>query len=67
MTDIDKTKNCHGYCRYSKQCRYLEGKAGQDPEDCYMYYKIEDIINDTRDIAAEERRIKEEEEREYDE
>lgn len=66
MSDIDKTKNCHAYCRYGKQCRYLDGKAGQEPEECYMYYKIEDIINDAKDIAEEERRSREEYEEDYD-
>ena len=56
MNDIDKTKNCHVYCRYGKQCRYLDGKTGQDPEECYMYYKIEDIMADARDIEEEQKR-----------
>lgn len=66
MNDIDKTKNCHAYCRYAKQCRYLDGKAGQDPEECYMYYKIEDIMADARDIEEEQKRSMKEYEDIYD-
>ena len=48
MTDYDKTKNCHSYCRYRKFCRYHKGEIGLDPDDCSMYYKLEDILNDSR-------------------
>ena len=41
-------KNCHEYCPYRKQCRYQKGDVGLEPEDCNMYYKLEDILNDSR-------------------
>lgn len=66
MNDIDPNKNCHEYCRFGKQCRYLKGENGFDPDECAMYYKIEDIMMDARDIAEEERRSREEYEEDYD-
>lgn len=56
MNDIDPNKNCHEYCRYGKQCRYLKGSNGMDPDECAMYYKIEDIMMDARDIEKEQRK-----------
>lgn len=50
--------NCHNYCPYRKQCRYAKGETGIDPEDCAMYWKIEDILNDAQDILEEERRAR---------
>ena len=47
-------KNCHEYCPYRKQCRFHEGKIGLDPDDCSMYYKLDDIINDARMEEKEE-------------
>ena len=55
------SKNCHEYCRYSKYCRYHPGYNGQDPDECAMYYKIEDIMDEARDIEREQRRAREEE------
>lgn len=66
MNDIDKTRNCHEYCRYGKQCRYLKGGNGVVPEDCGMYYKIEDIMADSRDIAEEQKRSMKDFEEEFD-
>lgn len=67
FTQVDPNKNCHSYCRYAKWCKYIEGGNGVVPEDCGMYYKIEDILADAREIAREERRaMREAEEGEYD-
>lgn len=57
-----RTGNCHGYCRYAKYCRYLKGGDGIDPEECGMYYKLEDLIWEAQDAAAELRRMREKEE-----
>ena len=59
--DIDPNKNCHEYCRYGKQCRYLTGGNGVDPDNCAMYYKIDDIMIEAREMAMEDRRRIEEE------
>lgn len=56
MAEIDPNKNCHEYCHYRKQCRYAKGQNGINPEDCAMYWKIEDIMNDAQDILEEQRR-----------
>ena len=40
------TSNCHNYCRYGKYCRYAEGSIGMNPEECAMYYKIDDLMMD---------------------
>lgn len=64
MKDIDPNKNCHEYCRYGKQCRYIKGSNGMDPDECAMYYKIDDIMLEARDMAREDRIARGEEERE---
>ena len=37
--------NCKNYCRYARYC-YAKGSDGQDPEECAMYYKVEDLLWD---------------------
>ena len=64
MKDVPQNVNCHEYCRYRKQCRYCDGKVGLDPDDCAMYAKIEDLMWDARQDAADERA---EREREFEE
>ena len=59
--DIDPNKNCHSYCRYGKQCRYLDGGNGVDPDNCGMYYKIDDIMFEAREMAREDKMRREEE------
>ena len=49
----DTTKNCHTYCPYAKYCRYAKGENGIDPDDCAMYWKIDDLMMDAR-IAREQ-------------
>ena len=49
-----KESNCHNYCRYGKQCRYKKGENGINPEDCAMYYKIEDLLREADDIKREQ-------------
>lgn len=56
MQNLDPSKNCHEYCRYGKQCRYLKGENGFDPDECAMYYKIDDIMMDAREIEREQRK-----------
>ena len=55
-------RNCHEYCHYAKYCRYEKGTDGMNPDECAMYYKIDDLMNDARIEAAEERRREREEE-----
>ena len=52
----DPTKNCHEYCHYAKQCLYVKGEIGLIETECAMYWKIEDIMNDAKDILEEERK-----------
>ncbi|MBP5442260.1 MAG: hypothetical protein J6Y60_03385 [Treponema sp.] len=54
--------NCHNYCSYAKMCRYEKGSIGMDPDECAMWYKIDDLMNDARIEMAEERRRQREEE-----
>ena len=54
----DPTKNCHTYCPYAKYCRYAKGENGIDPDDCAMYWKIDDLMNDAKDMMEEERKAK---------
>lgn len=61
MYNIDPNKNCHEYCSYGKMCRYVKGSNGADPEGCAMWYKIDDLMNEARDIEREQRRIRAEE------
>ena len=54
-------RNCHEYCRYGKMCRYCKGENGMDPGECGLYYKLEDIEAEAREIQREQRRMKAEE------
>ena len=56
MGKVNTNKNCHEYCIYAKCCRYAEGSNGLDPFECAMYYKLDDLAQDAREIAAEQRR-----------
>lgn len=47
MNKVDQTKNCHEYCRWGKQCRYMDGENGLDPAMCAMYWKINGIMTDS--------------------
>ena len=51
--------NCRQYCQYKTFCeKYYPKCSGEeklDPSDCPMAWKIEDGLNDARDIAEEER------------
>lgn len=58
-------KNCHEYCHYRKQCRYEKGANGIDPDDCPMYWKIDDLMNDARMEDMEERKRREEDDEEW--
>lgn len=49
-------KNCHNYCRYGKMCRYVKGCDGMNPDDCAMYYKLDDLMNEARDMEQEQRK-----------
>lgn len=57
---IDPNKNCHEYCIYSKMCRYCKGENGIDPYDCAMFYKLDDLNNDAKDIREEQEKAFEE-------
>ena len=56
MSAIDPNKNCHDYCPLAKMCRYEKGCNGIDPDECAMYYKLDDLRNEARDIEEEQRR-----------
>ena len=58
---MDKTKNCHEYCPYGKMCRYCKGEVGLEPYDCTMYYKLDDINNEAKEIESEQRKRREQE------
>ena len=58
MSNIDPNKNCHEYCRFAKMCRYAKGSNGQDPDECGTAYKLEDILQESREIEAEQKRTK---------
>jgi len=54
INDIEQGKNCHAYCQYGKQCRFRDGEIGLDPDDCSMYYKLDDLTNDERNEEKEQ-------------
>lgn len=54
MNNIDPNKNCHEYCRVAKCCRYLKGENGMDPDECAMYYKIDDLLQEAEIIRKEQ-------------
>lgn len=47
-----KNQNCHSYCWYAKYC-HDKGENGWDPDNCGMYYHIEDILAEAREIESE--------------
>ena len=51
---VDPNKNCHDYCPYGRMCRYVKGENGLDPYDCCMYYKLDDLNNEAKDIREEQ-------------
>ena len=65
QNNIDPNKNCHEYCRYAKMCRYLDGSNGMDPDECAMYYKIDDLMMEAEDIKKEQERERGEEEEDW--
>ena len=60
-----KKSNCHNYCRFGKYCRYLDGGIGNDPEECAMYYKIDDLLMEAEDVRREQERERGEEEEDW--
>lgn len=65
MSNIDPNKNCHEYCPVAKCCRYADGSNGMDYNECGTYYKILDLIEDAKDIKAEQERERGEEEEDW--
>lgn len=57
---MTETRNCKDYCRFAQHC-YIKGGEGVDPDECPMYFKIEDLLWDAECARREELR---EEERE---
>ena len=55
---IEATTNCHERCRYSKECFRLfecKGSNRKDfPDECALYYKLDDLSMEARDIAKEQ-------------
>ena len=58
---MPEQRNCHEYCIYGKMCRYCKGEVGTDPYDCSMYYKLDDLNNDAKDIENEQLKARERE------
>ena len=61
MACVDPNKNCHEYCSYGKMCRYHKGSNGADPDECAMWYKLDDLMNEARDMDREDRMRREQE------
>ena len=57
---VDPNKNCHNYCQYGKMCRYVKGENGRNPDDCAMYYKLDDLNNEAKEIRKEREKMFEE-------
>ena len=50
-------RSCHQRCPYSKYCYYERADRDDFPAECGHYYKIEDILMDSRyDPDMHERR-----------
>ena len=58
--ELDQNKNCHEYCPYGRMCRYNKGSNGLNPDDCSMYYKLDDINNEAKEYREERERLFEE-------
>lgn len=55
-------KNCHERCRYSKECWKLFNCKGSNradfPDECAMYYKLDDLAMEAMDIEKEQRKAR---------
>jgi hypothetical protein len=62
---IPADRNCHERCRYSKQCYELYKTKGSNradyPDECALFYKLDDLAMDAADILEEQRRARGEE------
>ena len=51
---LGTAKNCHERCRYSKLCYQIFKCKGSNradfPDECALFYKIDDLMQETRDI-----------------
>ena len=56
----NETRNCKDYCRYSRCC-YAKGTVGQDPFECPNAWRIEDLIEESRNEPDEECEMEEDE------
>jgi hypothetical protein len=59
---VPALNKCHERCRYSKPCWELFKCNGSDqadfPDECALYYKLDDLAMDAQDIAEEQRRAR---------
>ena len=48
VTIPGETRMCNEYCRYAQHCIYWKKhwSVGMNPDECALYYKIEDILWD---------------------
>ena len=57
---IPAAKNCHERCRYSKECSKIFNCKGSNqadfPDECALYYKLDDLAMEARDIEKEQRK-----------
>ena len=54
-TDDKANKNCHEYCPYGKMCRYCKGENGLIVDESSMYYKLDDLNNEAKEIEREQK------------
>ena len=56
-------RNCHERCQYSKQCWELYHNKGSHradfPDECALFYKLDDLAMDAQDISEEQRTVME--------
>lgn len=51
---VPMTSNCHERCRFSKFCYRTFGDKGSNradfPDECALYYKLDDLMEEAKDI-----------------
>ena len=55
-------KNCQERCRYARECYRIFSCKGSNradfPDECSLYYKLDDMAMDAADILEEQRRAR---------
>lgn len=55
------SRNCREKCRYARFCKERGVERDDFPDECVMFYKIDDLLMEADDIRREQERERGEE------